>query len=278
MLAVLLGLQSRLSATAPREGIACSRCGTSWPGSPQRLGSGWWGTLPGVIGDLPGLGGMTTRCRGSCSRPVSSPLWVVGIGIGTTYYVLPQETGNPLFSRGLAAAGFWSVVGGLFGPSTADPYPGAGLGADSGGGMALGLVIRHWPWPPTCRDPEVVGHPHQLLAFRFAYGHYLLPRAGIAAGTGGVGDSPRYRSVSASPPPLTLSSWSPSSEWPGVLRRLYLSRHPPHRRAAGVQRLLRATPPQDGGGGERGTRVPVVGDWNGDWVHLGGVPPEPVRS
>ena len=37
-------------------------------------------------------------------------LWLIGIGIGTAYYLVPKITGNPLFNRQLALIGFWSLA------------------------------------------------------------------------------------------------------------------------------------------------------------------------
>ncbi len=106
---------------------------------------GLWlvGNIPGVIGDLPGLGGMTTALQRVMFSSGFLTLWVVGIGIGTAYYLLPKETGNPLFSRGLAAAGFWSVVLAALwaAPSALTHTPIPGWTQTVAAVMALGLVI-----------------------------------------------------------------------------------------------------------------------------------------
>ncbi len=37
-------------------------------------------------------------------------LWFTTVGVGTLYYLLPKETGNPLFSHKLSLIGFWTIA------------------------------------------------------------------------------------------------------------------------------------------------------------------------
>lgn len=63
-----------------------------------------------VVGNFPGSGGVASALQNRFLVSGIIGVWVVGVGIGAVYYVLPKATGNPLYSRSLALAGFWSMV------------------------------------------------------------------------------------------------------------------------------------------------------------------------
>jgi len=68
--------------------------------------------LPGLLlaGNIPGNTGTGAALQGAFYGSGIIGLWSIGIGIGAVYYVIPKTTGNPLFSRPLALAGFWSLA------------------------------------------------------------------------------------------------------------------------------------------------------------------------
>lgn len=68
--------------------------------------------LPGLMlaGNIPGNTGTGAALQSAFYGSGIIGLWSVGIGIGAVYYVIPKATGNPLFSRPLALAGFWSLA------------------------------------------------------------------------------------------------------------------------------------------------------------------------
>ncbi len=70
----------------------------------------FWILLLYMVGNVPGLGGVSSALQASFFGAGVISLWVVGVGTGTTYYLLPKETGNPLYSRQLALVGFWSLA------------------------------------------------------------------------------------------------------------------------------------------------------------------------
>ncbi len=212
---------------------------------------GLWlvGNLPGVIGDLPGLGGITTALQRVIFSSGFLTLWVVGIGIGAAYYLLPKETGNPLFSRGLAAAGFWSVVlAALWAAPTALTHtPVPGWAQTVAAVMALGLVI-----PALAVATNFAGTLHgrwdtftTLAPCPVCRRRNLLPRTGDA-GLGGQGVPIGIDGARVHPHRGRSTDGHHLRGGRALLRRLHLSRHPPDRRAARVQRLLRAAPPANG--------------------------------
>lgn len=66
------------------------------------------GTL--VIAVIPGLTSVASALQGAFAWSSLLGLWVLGLGIGLGYYVILRETGQPLFSRTLAQAGFWTLA------------------------------------------------------------------------------------------------------------------------------------------------------------------------
>ncbi len=63
-----------------------------------------------VVGLNPWIGGVGSALLGSFYSAGLIGLWSVGVGIGAAYYVVVRTTDNPLFSRSLALAGFWSLA------------------------------------------------------------------------------------------------------------------------------------------------------------------------
>ncbi len=66
------------------------------------------GTL--VIAVIPGLTSVASALQGAFAWSSLLGLWVLGLGIGLGYYVILRETDQPLFSRTLAQAGFWTLA------------------------------------------------------------------------------------------------------------------------------------------------------------------------
>lgn len=79
------------------------------------LAAAWWLPFIYLVGNLPGIDGVGTLLQSSFLVGSLIGTWLPLAGIGAAYYVIPRATGNPLYSRALAQAGFWSLVGtGLF--------------------------------------------------------------------------------------------------------------------------------------------------------------------
>lgn len=74
------------------------------------VGGLYWlvGTL--VVAVLPGLTSVAAALQGAFAWSSILGLWVLGLGIGVGYYVILRETDQPLFSRTLAQAGFWTLA------------------------------------------------------------------------------------------------------------------------------------------------------------------------
>jgi len=66
------------------------------------------GTL--VISVIPGLTSVASALQGAFAWSSLLGLWVLGLGVGLGYYVVLRETEQPLFSRALAQAGFWTLA------------------------------------------------------------------------------------------------------------------------------------------------------------------------
>lgn len=95
--------------------------------------SGWFllaasllGVLVFVIGNLPVFSGVTDAIVSGFYLNGLEMLWLLPIALGIAHYVVPVETGNPLWSASLARTTFWSLMfaGGwtgqrflLFGPA-----------------------------------------------------------------------------------------------------------------------------------------------------------------
>jgi cytochrome c oxidase cbb3-type subunit 1 len=62
-----------------------------------------------VVGNLP-LAGVTDSIVSGFYQNGLQLLWLLPIGLGIAHYVIPVETGNPLYSAAIARAGFWSLV------------------------------------------------------------------------------------------------------------------------------------------------------------------------
>ncbi|MGH9202285.1 MAG: cbb3-type cytochrome c oxidase subunit I, partial [Vicinamibacterales bacterium] len=63
-----------------------------------------------VAGNLPVFSGVTDTIVAGFYLNGVELLWLLPLGLAAAYYVVPVETGNPLFSAALARAGFWSLV------------------------------------------------------------------------------------------------------------------------------------------------------------------------
>lgn len=63
-----------------------------------------------VIGNLPLFEGATDMIVSGFYQSGLEMLWLLSVGLAVAHYVVPVETGNPLYSSGLARASFWSLV------------------------------------------------------------------------------------------------------------------------------------------------------------------------
>lgn len=70
-----------------------------------------------IIGNLPVFAGATDAIVSGFYLNALEMLWLLPVGLGIAHYVVPVETGNPLFSAPLARISFWSlaVAGGWVG-------------------------------------------------------------------------------------------------------------------------------------------------------------------
>ncbi len=99
----------------------------------------YWLVALYVLGNIPYLYGAAAQIQSSFLVSGVTHLWLIGIGIGTAYYLVPKITGNPLYSRQLALIGFWSLAfaGAWLGQSR-HPY---GPGPDWLDGVAVVLAL-----------------------------------------------------------------------------------------------------------------------------------------
>jgi cbb3-type cytochrome c oxidase subunit I len=70
----------------------------------------YWVIALFVVGSIPNLYGAAAQIQSSFFVSGVIELWLVGIGIGIAYYLVPKITDNPLFNRQLALIGFWSLA------------------------------------------------------------------------------------------------------------------------------------------------------------------------
>ena len=70
----------------------------------------YWVVALLAVGSIPNLYGAASQIQSSFFVSGLIELWLVGIGIGTAYYLVPKITDNPLFNRQLALIGFWSLA------------------------------------------------------------------------------------------------------------------------------------------------------------------------
>jgi len=63
-----------------------------------------------VVGNLPVFRGLTDLIASGFYQNGLLMLWFLPVGFAIAHYVVPVETGNPLYSIALARAGFWSLV------------------------------------------------------------------------------------------------------------------------------------------------------------------------
>ena len=74
------------------------------------VGGLYWlvGTL--ILSVIPGFTSVAAALQGAFAWSSILGLWVLGLGIGLGYYVILRESEQPLFSRSLAQAGFWTLA------------------------------------------------------------------------------------------------------------------------------------------------------------------------
>jgi cytochrome c oxidase cbb3-type subunit 1 len=79
------------------------------------LAAVWWLPTLYLIGAMPGTTGIGTQLQSAFSVGGLIGAWLPLVGTGAAYYVIPRASGRPLYSRSLAQAGFWTLIGtGLF--------------------------------------------------------------------------------------------------------------------------------------------------------------------
>jgi len=103
----------------------------------------WWLPALYLVGNMPGTTGIGTQLQSSFMVGGLIGAWLPAVGAGAAYYVVPRATGRPLYSRSLAQAGFWTLIGtGLFASVT---RYGASAAPDwletTGTVFSLGLVV-----------------------------------------------------------------------------------------------------------------------------------------
>ena len=70
----------------------------------------YWVVALFVVGSIPNLYGAASQIQSSFFVSGVIEFWLIGVGIGTAYYLVPKITDNPLFNRQLALIGFWSLA------------------------------------------------------------------------------------------------------------------------------------------------------------------------
>jgi cbb3-type cytochrome oxidase subunit 1 len=63
-----------------------------------------------VVGNLPVFSGLTDAIISGYYLNGIEMLWLLPVALGVAHYVVPVETGNPLYSAALARTAFWSLV------------------------------------------------------------------------------------------------------------------------------------------------------------------------
>ena len=103
----------------------------------------YWMTALLVVGAIPNLYGAASQIQSSFFVSGATELWLVGIGIGTAYYLVPKITDNPLFNRRLALIGFWTLAfaGGWVGQSRLIYGPGPDWMETTASVFSLALVV-----------------------------------------------------------------------------------------------------------------------------------------
>lgn len=81
------------------------------------LAAALWAPILFVVGNVTTQGGVAGSIVSGFYRSGVELLWLLPIGIGAAYFVVPESTSGVMYSRRLAMIGFWSlaVVGGLAG-------------------------------------------------------------------------------------------------------------------------------------------------------------------
>lgn len=75
------------------------------------LGAVWWYPALYVAGNVSGASGSAKLLQTSLVSAGLLTMALPAAAIGAAYYVIVKETGNPLYSGGLARAGFWTLAG-----------------------------------------------------------------------------------------------------------------------------------------------------------------------
>ena len=63
-----------------------------------------------VVGNLPIFSGVVDLIVSGFYQNGLFVLWLLPVGLAVAHYIVPVETGNPLYSLAVARAGFWSLV------------------------------------------------------------------------------------------------------------------------------------------------------------------------
>jgi cbb3-type cytochrome oxidase subunit 1 len=92
-----------------------------------------------VVGNLPSFSGVTSAIINGFYRNGLEMLWFVPVALAIAHYVVPVETGNPLYSAALARSGFWSLL--LAGGWTGQRFLIKGPGPDYLEAIAVGMTV-----------------------------------------------------------------------------------------------------------------------------------------
>ena len=75
------------------------------------LGAVWWYPAVYLVANVDAGGGIATLLQTSVASAGFMMLAFPAAAVGAAFYVAAKETGNPLFSSGLARASFWTLAG-----------------------------------------------------------------------------------------------------------------------------------------------------------------------
>ena len=71
----------------------------------------WWLLFSYVVGSLSGFRGTDLELANRFAEAGVLFLWVIPVGLGIAYYLIPKLTDSPLYSMRLAVVSFWTMAG-----------------------------------------------------------------------------------------------------------------------------------------------------------------------
>ena len=100
----LLGAARVITATVRR---SASLGPVQW----YAIAATWWLVMIHIVGNIPGLSGVSSALQTSFYRSGLTGLWVAAAGVGIVYYVIPKLTGRDTFvPTQLSVLGLWSLA------------------------------------------------------------------------------------------------------------------------------------------------------------------------